>query len=182
MCILSQQILISICIMGHVTWHMLRREFLMVKLTGWNVYVVWKKLIIGELRCSKRMLKKEVLTKVLLVPNLTRPKESPKIAYFFRKREKEKTGNDFIDCDFPFSIIRGWKNCWFTLNWLILQVSDGTAKIFNEKPKIVYWRPRNVRDSLVRARVKMGDMGDKGMRKCDESLVWGMVRGIYILY
>ena len=53
--------------------------------------------------------------------------------------------------------------------WPILQASDGMAKIFNEKPKIVYRRPRNLRDSLVRARVKMGNIGDKGMRKCGKS-------------
>ena len=48
-------------------------------------------------------------------------------------------------------------------------MSDGTAKIFNEKPKIVYRKPRNLKDSLVRARVRMGDIGDKGMRKCGKS-------------
>ena len=50
-----------------------------------------------------------------------------------------------------------------------MQASDGTAKIFNEKPEIVYIRPRNLRDSLVRSRVRMGDIGDKGMRKCGKS-------------
>ena len=53
--------------------------------------------------------------------------------------------------------------------WSILQASDAMAKIFNEKPKIVYRRPRNLRDSLVRAKVKMGDIGDKGKRKCGKS-------------
>ena len=61
--------------------------------------------------------------------------------------------------------------------WLILLASDGTAKIFNEKPEKVYRRPRNLRDSLVRARVRMGNIRDKGMRKCGKSLrqIWGKI-------
>ena len=47
--------------------------------------------------------------------------------------------------------------------------SDGTAKILNEKPRIVYRRPRNLKDSLVRARVRMEDIGDKRMRKFGKS-------------
>ena len=74
--------------------------------------------------------------------------------------EREKEGYDLISYDFPPSVIGGRP---------ILQASDGMAKIFNEKPKIVYRRPRNLRESLVRARVRMGDIGDKGMRKCGKS-------------
>ena len=56
----------------------------------------------------------------------------------------------------------------------------------------MYRRPRNLKDSWVRARVKMGDMGDKGVRKCgksscqicnfvDEGSGLGMVGGICII-
>ena len=77
--------------------------------------------------------------------------------------------------------------------WPILQVSDGTAKIFNEKPKIVHRRPRNLRDSLAREKVRMGHIGDKGMRKCgksrcqicnfvEEGSSFGDGRGAYMYY
>ena len=53
--------------------------------------------------------------------------------------------------------------------WPILQPSDGTGKRFNEKPRIVYRRPRNLKGSLVRARVRIEDIGDEGMRKRSKS-------------
>ena len=34
---------------------------------------------------------------------------------------------------------------------------------------LAYQWPRNLRDSLVRAKVRMGDIGDKGMKKCGKS-------------
>ena len=62
----------------------------MVKLSGWNVYVVRKRLLIGELRCSEGILKKGGLTKVLLIPNLRLKESREREPNLFGRTEREK--------------------------------------------------------------------------------------------
>ena len=38
--------------------------------------------------------------------------------------------------------------------WPLLQASENMKKVFGEKPMVAYRRQRNLRDELVRARVK----------------------------
>ena len=52
--------------------------------------------------------------------------------------------------------------------WPILHASEDMRSIIEEKPMIVYRRPKNLKDNLVRSKLK-GGSGDKGMRKCGKS-------------
>ena len=72
-----------------------------------------------------------------MIPNLTRTKQSPGIAYFVWKREKKykRDMNAVVMTFHP--ALPGVKKIVDSL-WSILQASDGTTKIFNENPKIVY--------------------------------------------
>ena len=38
--------------------------------------------------------------------------------------------------------------------WPILHVSEGMKNIFEEKPKVAYRRPRNIKDEIVCSKVK----------------------------
>ena len=52
------------------------------------------------------------------------------------ERKEIKEGHEFISYDFPSSVT-GVEKVMDSF-WPILQASDGTAKILNENPKIVY--------------------------------------------
>ena len=45
----------------------------------------------------------------------------------------------------------------------------GWLKFLVNNLRKMNWRPKNLRDSLVRASVRLGDIEDKGMRKCGKS-------------
>ena len=53
--------------------------------------------------------------------------------------------------------------------WPILYASEDMRSIFGEKMIIVYRRPKNLKDNLVRSKLKGEGSGDKGMRKCGKS-------------
>ena len=55
--------------------------------------------------------------------------------------------------------------------WPILHASDDMSEIFQNKPMIAYWRPKNIKDNLVRAKLKCEgeNSTDKGMKKCGKS-------------
>lgn len=50
--------------------------------------------------------------------------------------------------------------------WPVLHCSDDMKRIFGERPVVSYWRPRYLKDSLVKAKLFKEIGGEKGMRKC----------------
>ena len=53
--------------------------------------------------------------------------------------------------------------------WPLLQESDDKRRIFEEKPMIPFCRTKNLKDDLVRAKLKVESLVDKGMKKCGKS-------------
>ena len=53
--------------------------------------------------------------------------------------------------------------------WPILHVSEGMKNVFEEKSMVAYRRPRNIKDEIVRSKVKRVNNDNKGMRKCGKS-------------
>lgn len=53
--------------------------------------------------------------------------------------------------------------------WPILHASEDMKKVFVERPMVAYRRPRNLKDDLVRSKVKRQNNTDNGMRKCGKS-------------
>ena len=51
----------------------------------------------------------------------------------------------------------------------ILHASEDMRNIFEEKPMVIYRRPKNLKNNLVRSKLKEEDSGDKGMQKCCKS-------------
>ena len=50
--------------------------------------------------------------------------------------------------------------------WPVLQSSEDMKRAFLEKPIIAYKRPRNLKDLIVRSKLKFEGEGETGMRKC----------------
>lgn len=40
------------------------------------------------------------------------------------------------------------------------------SKVFSEKPKVVFRRPRNLKDSMERSKVKQKENSENRMKKC----------------
>ena len=53
--------------------------------------------------------------------------------------------------------------------WPILHVLEGMKKVFERKIMVAYGKLRNIKDEIVRSKVKRVNNDNKGMRKCDKS-------------
>ena len=53
--------------------------------------------------------------------------------------------------------------------WPVLQSSEDMRRIFREKPVVAFRRPRNLRDSIVRSKVKRMNSSNRGMKKFRKS-------------
>ena len=53
--------------------------------------------------------------------------------------------------------------------WPILHVLEGMKKVFERKIMVAYGKLRNIKDEIVRSKVKRVNNDNKGMRKCGKS-------------
>ena len=53
--------------------------------------------------------------------------------------------------------------------WPILHASEDMKNVFIERSMVVYRRPPNLKNCLVRSTIKRENNNDKGMRKCGKS-------------
>ena len=84
-------------------------------------------------------------------------------------RSKDRIGTKMIPLVMNFHpALSGMGNIIDSL-WPILQDSDDTRRIFGEKPMIAFRRPKNLKDDLMRAKLKVESIVDKGVKKCSKS-------------
>ena len=84
-------------------------------------------------------------------------------------RSKDRIGTKMIPLVMNFHpALSGMGNIIDSL-WPILQDSDDTRRIFGEKPMIAFRRPKNLKDDLMRAKLKVESIVDKGVKKCNKS-------------
>ena len=53
--------------------------------------------------------------------------------------------------------------------WWILQVSNDMREIFDDVPRVAFRRSRNLRDEIVRSKLRNKGNTCKGMKKCGKS-------------
>ena len=53
--------------------------------------------------------------------------------------------------------------------WYMFQASDDMKETFRDKPMVAFRTPRNLRDDLVKSRLKRLREENKGMRKCGKT-------------
>ena len=54
-------------------------------------------------------------------------------------------------------------------SWYIFQASDNMRVIFHDIPMVAYRRPHNLRDDLVKSKLKRYREESRGMRKCGKT-------------
>ena len=84
-------------------------------------------------------------------------------------KNRKSSGKDKIPLVIDFHPTLLGLSKMIDLAWPVLHAPESMRKVFGEKPMVAFRGPRNLKDAMVRAKVKRENNLDRGMKKCGKS-------------